>query len=103
MVGLLPVSGSSAVAGPVAATPGAAALRAADLWVKFKRGSAWIVQGYAQRGWTADKRGFDPMFERDIKVFEDDVQKPMDEAWKNLSEEERKDAELECARRGFRT
>lgn len=78
------------------------ALAFVDLWIKFQRSSAWIAAGYQKRGWNDRPRTFDPAFETDIKAFEDKVQKPMDAAWSELNEQERKEAECECERRGNR-
>lgn len=95
------MAGSKTVAGPVAAHPNAAIQAFVELWVKFKRGGLWIQNGYASRGWNGPVRTFDPKFERDIKDFEIIVQKPLDAAWQLLTGAERKEAELECERRGY--
>lgn len=64
------------------------------LWRRFEAGTRWICQGYVQRGWTAARHGFDPKFEADIKEFEEKIIKTMDKVWAEMSEEERKAAEV---------
>lgn len=70
-----------------------------DLIKKFKAGLKWIEEGYVKLGWTSGRRIYDPTFEQDIKIFEDEVVKPMDEAWSKLSDDE-KDKLLETMERG---
>lgn len=63
-----------------------------DLIKRFKAGLNWINEGYVKRGWKHGYRTYDPSFETDIKIFEDEVVKPMDEAWSKLTDD--KKAEL---------
>ena len=95
------MTGSKTVAAPVAAMNSAVAAFA-DLHTKFMRGRQWIITGYASRGWNTGARTYDPRFETDIKVFTDNVEAPMDSAWNILTQKERKEAEIECDRRGYR-
>lgn len=74
-------------------------VRFTELWVKFCEGKAWLSRGYAARGWTESNRTKDPGFERDVKDFEDRVERPMDAAWAELDVFQRVAAEIQCARR----
>ena len=77
-----------------------AVTRFLGLWARFGLAHDWVSRGYASRGWRHGHRTLDPIFERDIKEFEDKVQKPMDQAWSELAQHEREYVERECARRG---
>jgi hypothetical protein len=62
-----------------------------ELHSRFIKGLKWINDGYVKRGWTHNNRTIDPSFETDIKIFKDEVVRPMDEAYRLLTANEKRD------------
>ncbi len=59
------------------------------LWVMFKKGTDWINKEYETHILPDGRRHYDPHLETQIKRFEDEVIKPMDLLWVEMTEGER--------------
>ena len=59
------------------------------LWAMFKKGSEWINQEYETHILPDGKRHYDPHLETQIKRFDDEVMKPMDILWSEMTDRER--------------
>ncbi len=59
------------------------------LWAMFKQGTDWINEEYKTHLLPDGRRHFDPQLETQIKLFEDEVMKPLDLLWREMCQEER--------------